>query len=64
MDPLYLSQIIPDVLDPFISTISLRVTYNSRLLLAGAALKPSAVVSKPQVDVGGNDMRVSYTLVS
>uniref|UniRef100_A0A0E0A1N6 Uncharacterized protein n=1 Tax=Oryza glumipatula TaxID=40148 RepID=A0A0E0A1N6_9ORYZ len=63
MDPLYLSQIIPDVLDPFISTISLRVTYNSRLFLAGAALKPSAVVSKPQVDVGGNDMRVSYTLV-
>ncbi|OEL13197.1 Protein HEADING DATE 3A, partial [Dichanthelium oligosanthes] len=50
-------------LDTFTSTVPLRITYNNRLLLAGAELKPSAVVSKPRVDIGGNDMRAFYTLV-
>ncbi|KAG8081648.1 hypothetical protein GUJ93_ZPchr0628g40556 [Zizania palustris] len=31
--------------------------------LRGVELKPSEVVSKPRIDVGGNDMRVFYTLV-
>ncbi|WVZ99263.1 hypothetical protein U9M48_044591 [Paspalum notatum var. saurae] len=62
-NPLVLSRVIQDVLDPFTPTISLRIAYNNRLLLAGAELKPSAVVSKPRVDVGGEDMRTFYTLV-
>ncbi|XP_062180711.1 protein HEADING DATE 3A-like [Phragmites australis] len=53
-----------NVLDSFTPTTPLRITYNSRLLLAGAELKPSAVVNKPRVDVGGTDLRVFYTLVS
>ena len=52
------------MLDPFTSTVPLRITYNNRLLVGGAELRPSAVVSKPRVDIGGNDMRVLYTLVS
>ena len=63
-DPLVLAHVIPDVLDPFTSTVPLRITYNNRLLVGGAELRPSAVVSKPRVDIGGNDMRVLYTLVS
>ncbi|KAF0925190.1 hypothetical protein E2562_015606 [Oryza meyeriana var. granulata] len=63
MDPFVLAQIIPDVLDPFTTTIPLRITYNSRLIVAGVELKPSAVLSKPRIDIGGNDMRVFYTLV-
>ncbi|XP_006655491.1 protein RICE FLOWERING LOCUS T 1-like [Oryza brachyantha] len=63
MDPLVLTQIIPEVLDPFTPTIPLRITYNNRLLLPGIELKPSAVLSRPRIDVGGNDMRVFYTLV-
>ncbi|KAL5202321.1 hypothetical protein ABZP36_013273 [Zizania latifolia] len=63
MDPLVLSRVIQDVLHPFTSTIPLRITYNNRLLMAGVELKPSEVVSKPRIDVGGNDMRVFYTLV-
>ena len=63
-DPLVMAHVIQDVLDPFTPTIPLRITYNNRLLLASAELKPSAVVSKPRVDVGGNDMRAFYTLVS
>ena len=63
-DPLVLAHVIPDVLDPFTSTVPLRITCNNRLLVGGAELRPSAVVSKPRVDIGGNDMRVLYTLVS
>jgi protein FLOWERING LOCUS T len=63
-DPLVMAHVIQDVLDPFTPTIPLRITYNKRLLLASAELKPSAVASKPRVDVGGNDMRAFYTLVS
>ncbi|KAG2626353.1 protein HEADING DATE 3A-like [Panicum virgatum] len=63
MDPLVVAHVIRDVLDPFTPTVPLRITYNNRLLLAGAELKPSAVLSKPRVDLGGSDMRVFYTLV-
>nr|AJW81120.1 phosphatidylethanolamine-binding protein [Zea mays subsp. parviglumis] len=58
-----MARVLQDVLDPFTPTIPLRITYNNSLLLAGAELKPSAVISKPRVDIGGNDMRTFYTLV-
>jgi len=64
VEPLVLAHVIRDVLDSFTPTASLRITYNNRLLLAGVELKPSAVVNKPRVDVGGTDLRVFYTLVS
>ncbi|CAO1944965.1 unnamed protein product [Urochloa humidicola] len=63
VEPLVLAHVIRDVLDSFTPTVPLRITYNNRLLLAGAELKPSAVVNKPRVDVGGTDLRVFYTLV-
>ncbi|GJM93135.1 hypothetical protein PR202_ga09664 [Eleusine coracana subsp. coracana] len=63
VEPLVLAHVIRDVLHPFTPTVSLRITYNNRLLLAGAELKPSAVVNKPRLDVGGSDLRVFYTLV-
>jgi protein FLOWERING LOCUS T len=63
-DHLVMARVIQDVLDPFTPTIPLRITYNNRLLLPSAELKPSAVVSKPRVDIGGSDMRAFYTLVS
>ncbi|KAK3135070.1 hypothetical protein QOZ80_5BG0414230 [Eleusine coracana subsp. coracana] len=62
-EPLVLAHVIHDVLDQFTPTIPLGIIYNNRLLLAGAELKPSAVVSKPRADVGGSDMRAFYTLV-
>ncbi|CAL4974063.1 unnamed protein product [Urochloa decumbens] len=63
VEPLVLAHVIRDVLDSFTPTVPLRITYNNRLLLAGAELKPSAIVNKPRVDVGGTDLRVFYTLV-
>nr|ABM26903.1 FT-like protein [Hordeum vulgare subsp. vulgare] len=63
VDPLVAAHVIHDVLDPFTSTVPLTIGYNNRQVRPGAALKPSAVVSKPRVDIGGNDMRVLYTLM-
>jgi protein FLOWERING LOCUS T len=64
VEPLVLARVIRDVLDSFTPLVSLRITYNNRLLVAGAELRPSAIVNKPRVDVGGTDLRVFYTLVS
>uniref|UniRef100_A0A0D9V5M0 Uncharacterized protein n=1 Tax=Leersia perrieri TaxID=77586 RepID=A0A0D9V5M0_9ORYZ len=63
VEPLVLAHVIQDVLDPFIPTMPLRITYNNRLIMSGAELKPSAIMHKPRVDVGGTDLRVFYTLV-
>ncbi|KAJ1270350.1 hypothetical protein BS78_06G047500 [Paspalum vaginatum] len=63
VEPLVLARVIEDVLDSFTPVTPLRITYSNRLLLAGVELKPSAVLNKPRVDVGGTDLRVFYTLV-
>lgn len=63
-DPLVLAHVIRDVLDPFISTVSFRVLYNNRLLFNGTDLRPSAVVNRPKIEIGGTDLRVFYTIVS
>ncbi|KAJ1691032.1 hypothetical protein LUZ63_015187 [Rhynchospora breviuscula] len=62
-DPLVLWHVIGDVLDPFNTSVSFRISYNNRIVVNGMDLLPSAIVSKPRVEIGGNDLRVSYTLV-
>lgn len=63
-DPLTLGQVIGDVLDPFSRSVSLGVLYKNKLVINGSDFKPSAVVDKPKVEVGGDDLRTFYTLVS
>ncbi|MCL7034638.1 hypothetical protein MKW94_000017 [Papaver nudicaule] len=62
-DPLSVGRVIGDVLDPFHQAIPIRIAYPSRDVTNGCELKPSAVVDHPRVDIGGDDMRTSYTLV-
>ncbi|KAJ4808506.1 Flowering locus T [Rhynchospora pubera] len=62
-DPLVLGHVIGDVLDPFNTLVSFRISYNNRCVVNSMDLRPSAVVSRPRVEIGGNDLRVSYTLV-
>ncbi|KAJ1691028.1 hypothetical protein LUZ63_015183 [Rhynchospora breviuscula] len=62
-DPLVLAHVIGDVLDPFNTSVSFRISYNNRIVVNGMDLRPSAIVSRPRVEIGGNDLRVSYTLV-
>lgn len=64
-DPLAVGRVVGDVLDPFTRSISLQVTYNNRdHVNNGCELKPSQVVNQPRVDIGGDDLRTFYTLVS
>ncbi|KAF3335090.1 hypothetical protein FCM35_KLT21694 [Carex littledalei] len=62
-DPLVLSRIISDVLDPFRLSISIRVLYNNRFTVTGSELRPSAVVNRPKIEIGGGDLTDFYTLV-
>lgn len=62
-DPLVVGRVIGDVLDPFTRLVSLRVTYGQREVTNGLDLRPSQVLNKPVVEIGGDDLRNFYTLV-
>lgn len=63
-NPLVVGRVIGDVLDPFENSIPLRVTYGNRDVNNGCELKPSQVANQPRVNVGGDDLRHLYTLVT
>ncbi|URE47917.1 Phosphatidylethanolamine-binding protein [Musa troglodytarum] len=62
-DPLVIGNVVGDVLDPFVKSANLRVIYNSKELINGSELKPSAIADEPRVEIRGRDMRTLYTLV-
>ncbi|KAJ8493394.1 hypothetical protein OPV22_015115 [Ensete ventricosum] len=63
-DPLVVGRVIGEVIDSFSPTVKMTVTYNSnKLVCNGHEFFPSAVVSKPRVEVQGGDMRSFFTLV-
>ncbi|XP_074563552.1 CEN-like protein 2 [Curcuma longa] len=63
-DPLVVGRVIGEVIDAFNPTMKMIVTYNcNKLVCNGHELFPSAVVSKPRVEVQGGDMRSFFTLV-
>ena len=63
-DPLVVGMVIGEVIDSFSPSVKMTVTYNSnKLVCNGHEFFPSAVVSKPRVEVQGGDMRSFFTLV-
>ncbi|XP_031480344.1 protein FLOWERING LOCUS T-like isoform X1 [Nymphaea colorata] len=62
-DPLVVGRVVGDVLDPFNRSIALRVSYKSREVTNGCDFRPSVVVNQPRVAIGGDDLRVFYTLI-
>lgn len=62
-DPLVVGRVVGDVIDPFVRTTNLGVSYRPRTISNGCELKPSMVVHQPRVEVGGSNMRTFYTLV-
>ncbi|RRT84276.1 hypothetical protein B296_00000147 [Ensete ventricosum] len=63
-DPLVVGRVIGEVIDSFSPTVKMTVTYNSnKLVCNGHEFFPSAVVSKPRVEVQGGDMRSFFTLI-
>ncbi|WCJ41813.1 PEBP (phosphatidylethanolamine-binding protein) family protein [Euphorbia peplus] len=63
-DPLVVGRVIGDVIDSFSPSVKMTVIYNSnKQVFNGHELFPSAVISKPKVEVQGADMRSFFTLV-
>ncbi|XP_077234473.1 protein SELF-PRUNING-like [Tasmannia lanceolata] len=64
IEPLVVGRVIGDVLDSFIPTVKMIVTYNSnKQVCNGHEFYPSSVTSKPKVEINGGDMRSFFTLV-
>lgn len=64
LEPLIVGRVIGEVLDSFEPSMKMVVTYNSnKLVFNGHEFYPSAVASKPRVEVQGGDMRSFFTLV-
>ncbi|KAM7264178.1 hypothetical protein ACFE04_001861 [Oxalis oulophora] len=63
LEPLIVGRVIGDVLDPYIPTMKMTITYNRKLVCNGCEFFPSAVTTKPKVEIEGGDMRSFFTLV-
>ncbi|KAI3458179.1 hypothetical protein Pfo_014842 [Paulownia fortunei] len=64
LEPLSVGGVIGEVVDNFIPCVKLIVTYNSNKQVSnGHELMPAVIMAKPRVEIGGEDMRASYTLV-
>lgn len=64
LEPLIVGKVIGEVLDNFNPTVKMTATYSSnKQVFNGHELFPSAVVSKPRVEVQGGDLRSFFTLV-
>lgn len=65
-NPLVVSRVIGDVLDPFTEAVEIRVFSNDNYVFNGRCLRPSQILTRPTVHIGGDggDFRTFYTLVS
>lgn len=64
VDPLSVGRVVGEVVDYFIPCVKLTVTYNSnKQVCNGHELMPAVIMSKPRVEIGGEDLRAAYTLV-
>lgn len=60
---LTVGRVIGDVLHPFTTCVPMRVLFGNREISNGYELRPSHVINRPRISVGGNDLRTFYTLV-
>ncbi|KAL6650650.1 hypothetical protein ACP70R_009575 [Stipagrostis hirtigluma subsp. patula] len=64
LESLIVGKVIGEVIDNFNPTVKMTVTYSSnKQVFHGREFFPSAVESKPRVEVQGGDMRSFFTLV-
>ncbi|GAV60750.1 PBP domain-containing protein, partial [Cephalotus follicularis] len=63
LEPLTVGRVIGDVLDSFTPSIKICITYKSKQVYNGHEFYPSAVTTKPRVEIQGGDMRSFFTLV-
>ncbi|XP_062224755.1 protein SELF-PRUNING-like [Phragmites australis] len=64
LEPLVVGKVIGEVIDNFSPTVKMTATYGTnKQVFNGHEFFPSAVVSKPRVEVQSGDMRSFFTLV-
>lgn len=65
IEPLSVGRVVGDVVDTFTPSVRMSVIYNTNKQVAnGHEFMPSVLISKPRVEIGCDDMRTAYTLVS
>lgn len=67
MNPLVISRVVGDVLDPFTGTVEVRVIIDGKYVFNSSYLRPSQILTRPTVHIGGGDaldFRTLFTLVS
>ncbi|CAI0546931.1 unnamed protein product [Linum tenue] len=65
MEPLIVGRVVGEVVEMFNPSVRMSVTYNSNKQVSnGHELMPAVVASRPRVDIGGDDLRTPYTLVT
>ncbi|XP_062098109.1 CEN-like protein 1 [Humulus lupulus] len=62
-EPLSVGRVVGDVVDSFVPSVKMTVFYNNKQVVNGHEFTPSLIMSKPRVEIGGEDMRTSYTLI-
>nr|WBQ20135.1 terminal flower 1 [Paeonia x lemoinei] len=62
-EPLIVGRVIGDVIDSFTPTVNMSIIYNNKQVCNGLEFYPSAVNTKPRVEIHGGDMRTFFTLV-
>ncbi|KAL8468501.1 hypothetical protein ACS0TY_031639 [Phlomoides rotata] len=62
-NPLAVSRVIGDVLDPFAATTDLKFFADGQMIGNGYRLRPSQVAALPRVEIGGHDFQTAYTLI-
>ncbi|KMZ56421.1 Protein HEADING DATE 3B [Zostera marina] len=61
---LMMGRVIGDVVDPFTTSVSMKIKYGDRgIVITGCEFKPSVLSTHPIVRVGGEDLRNFFTLV-
>ncbi|MQM18071.1 hypothetical protein Taro_051055 [Colocasia esculenta] len=64
VEPLVVGRVIGEVLDSFNPSVKMAVTYSgNKMVYNGHEFYPSAVISRPRVEIQGADMRSFFTLV-
>lgn len=64
-EPLAVGRVIGEVVDSFNPSVKMKVIYNgSKQVSNGHELMPAIIAAQPRVEIGGEDMRCAYTLVS
>ncbi|KAL9689493.1 hypothetical protein QQ045_009879 [Rhodiola kirilowii] len=64
IETLCVGRVVGEVVDMFIPSVKMSITYcSNKQVLNGHELMPSVIISKPRVEIGGDDFRTAYTLI-